>query len=277
MEFKVMIPVDFSPVSVKAMELVAQLAEKAAIEAHLVHVIQVNEAEWAGNAEASDTLDQEGLQHQIQQASQQLEKLQESLSYPSQGRVLFGGLTTGLINYAAAYKPDLILMGTRGADGLLEKISGSEAQQIVRHAQVPVITVHEYASLTPLKNLLWVADFGAEQHTNKNTLLPLLQKLFGAKLHLLRIVKPADEAQAEAILKQMKDFAVQHDLENYELHLHRDYKVPQGVRHFNQATEMDLVIIGTHGRNSISQLFYGSIAETLVNHCIRPLITYHLK
>jgi nucleotide-binding universal stress UspA family protein len=39
---------------------------------------------------------------------------------------------------------------------------------------------------------------------------------------------------------------------------------------------MDLVCVGTHAHKGISQLFYGSIAETLVNRCIRPLLTYHI-
>ena len=243
-----------------------------------MHVIQVNEADWAGSAEASDTLDLPALQARVQQAENQFAELQQQLPYPTQSRVLFGGLTTGLLNYAAAFSPDLILMGTRGADGLLEKISGSEAQQIVRHAQAPVITVHQHASLSTIKNLLWVADFKAElpAPAEQKTLLAI-QKLFDAKLHLLRILSPGGSAREEDALQNMQDFATKHQLQNYDLHLHHDAKVPHGVREFNQASDMDLVMIGTHSRNSISQLFFGSIAETLVNHCIRPLLTYHLK
>ena len=75
----------------------------------------------------------------------------------------------------------------------------------------------------------------------------------------------------------MKHFAENWHLQQYELHLRRDYKVPAGVRNFNRETEMDLVVIGTYARKGIAQVFYGSIAETLVNYCVRPLLTYHLK
>lgn len=41
--------------------------------------------------------------------------------------------------------------------------------------------------------------------------------------------------------------------------------------------QVDLVVVGTHARKGLSHLFYGSVAETLVNNCIRPLVTYHLN
>ncbi len=105
----------------------------------------------------------------------------------------------------------------------------------------------------------------------------MLQQLFQAKLHLLQIVDKEDEERAQQLKHNMQIFAEHLHLQNFELHLHHNYKVPAGVRNFNEISAMDLVLIGTYGRKGISHLFYGSIAESLVNHCIRPLMTYHLN
>jgi hypothetical protein len=75
----------------------------------------------------------------------------------------------------------------------------------------------------------------------------------------------------------MQHFAQTLGLQNYELHLKHDYQVPHGVRSFNQETEMDLVVIGTHSRSGFSKIFFGSVSETLINSCISPLLTYHIK
>lgn len=278
MKLKVMIPVDFTPVSEKALEILAFLMDKTPIETHLVHVIQVNEADWAGSNEASETLDHKALKIREQQAAEKLEALKLHVDFKFSSAILYGGLTTELCRYAQTNRMDLILMGTKGATGLLEKISGSEAQQLVRHTEIPVITIHEFASITPIRQVLWVADFKETQHPNPaiDTVLKL-QHLFGTKIHLLQILKQEDEELEATIRENMQHFAQTLGLQNYELHLKHDYQVPHGVRSFNQETEMDLVVIGTHSRSGFSKIFFGSVAETLINRCIRPLLTYHIK
>ncbi|TPE46227.1 universal stress protein [Pontibacter mangrovi] len=274
----IMVPVDFTPVSYKALEFLGLLMQKTPVNVHLVHVVQVNTAEWAGGTEESETLDRNEIRELDEKAARQFEALRQQVSFNFTTDILHGGLTTTLAKYADHHKIDLVLMGTEGADGWYERISGSEAQHVVRYTHVPVITVHQHASLTPIQNILWVADFEAEkQPQNSVDTIKALQQLFGAKLHLLQIVGKEDEAHISRIQAGMRRFAEELQLQNYELHLHRDYKVPAGVRNFNQATDMDLVLIGTHARKGFGHIFYGSVAETLVNHCIRPLLTYHLK
>ncbi|WP_018477741.1 universal stress protein [Pontibacter roseus] len=274
----IMVPVDFTPVSYRAIEFLAFLMDKTPINTHLVHVIEVNSAEWAGSVDASETVNKGELKQKQQLAEQKFAELKQHVDFSFTSEVLFGGLTTVLADYANNKSIDLVIMGTDGADGWLEKVSGSEAQHVVRYTNIPVITVHKNAAITPIQNLLWVADFEAEKQPEQSVAtIKMLQQLFDARLHLLQIVNKEDENRLNQLKGKMQDFAEQLNLQNYELHLHHNYKVPAGVRSFNEVSEMDLVLIGTHGRKGISHLFYGSVAETLVNHCIRPLMTYHLN
>ncbi|GAB2536923.1 universal stress protein [Rufibacter soli] len=277
-QLRVMVPVDFSPVSLKALEFLGFLMDQMPIETHLIHVIQVNQADWAGNNEASETLDHAQMRTLEQTAEDRFAQLRQQVDFKFTPHVLYGGLTTTLANFANLQQVDLVIMGTQGADGWHEKLSGSEAQHVVRYTEVPVITIHQNASITPIHNILWVADFAQEKQPKRSvSLLKVLQIIFGAKIHLLQILQKENAQQEESLKEDMQHFADNLQLQNYELHFHRDFKVPAGVRNFNQESEMDLVVIGTHARKGVSHLFYGSIAETLVKHCIRPLLTYHLK
>ncbi|TXK45851.1 universal stress protein [Pontibacter qinzhouensis] len=277
-KLNVMVPVDFTPVSYRAIEFLAFLMDKTPINTHLVHVIEVNSAEWAGSIAASDTLNKAELTQAAQLAEQKFATLKQHVDFSFAKEVVFGGLTTSLATYADRHRIDLIIMGTAGADGWLEKVSGSEAQHVVRFTDIPVVTIHKDAAISPIENLLWVADFEAEKQPEQSiATIKMLQQLFNAKLHLLQIINEEDEGRAQQLKGKMQRFAEQLGLQHYELHLHHNYKVPAGVRNFNEVSAMDLVLIGTHGRKGISHLFYGSIAETLVNHCIRPLMTYHLN
>lgn len=273
----IMVPVDFTPVSYRAIEFLAFLMDKTPVNTHLVHVIEVNAAEWGGSVEASETLNKTELKHKQQLAEQKFAELKQHLDFSFTSEILFGRLTTTLADYANKQQTDLVIMGTDGAEGWLEKVSGSEAQHVVRYTNIPVITIHKHAAISPIQNLLWVADFEAEKQPEQSVAtIKFLQQLFNAKLHLLQIVDKDDESRLNQLKGKMQDFVEQLNLQNVELHLHHNYKVPAGVRNFNEVSAMDLVLIGTHGRKGINHLFYGSIAETLVNHCIRPLMTYHL-
>jgi nucleotide-binding universal stress UspA family protein len=274
----IMVPVDFTPVAYKALQFLNLLLEKAPLNLHLVHVIQVNAAEWAGTTDSSESIDRAQVHAQEQRAQQQFDELRKQADIDFSSAVIYGGLTTSLTKYAEQQQIDLIIMGTEGADGWFERISGSEAQHVVRHTHIPVITIQKDASITPIHNILWVADFSAEKQPEQSVnTIKTLQQLFGAQLHLLQIIEKSDAPKLDSINANMQRFAEELQLQNYELHFKSDDKVPAGVRNFNQESEMDLVLIGTHGRKGFSHIFYGSIAETLVNHCIRPLLTYHLN
>ena len=72
----------------------------------------------------------------------------------------------------------------------------------------------------------------------------------------------------------MGEFALANHITNLEMHVLNDSDVENGVIHFNQMQEMDIVCIGTHGKGG---LFHHSATEKLINHLFKPIISYHIK
>jgi nucleotide-binding universal stress UspA family protein len=72
----------------------------------------------------------------------------------------------------------------------------------------------------------------------------------------------------------MKKFAELNDISNYECHLVNDKDVENGIAHFNQLKNMDIVCIGTHGKGG---MFHHSATEKLINHLFKPIISFHLN
>jgi nucleotide-binding universal stress UspA family protein len=82
-------------------------------------------------------------------------------------------------------------------------------------------------------------------------------------------------AKEKALVEsQMKDFADLNGITNFECHLVHDKDVENGVVHFNQQNNMDIICIGTHGRGGF---FHHSATEKLINHMFKPIISFHLK
>jgi len=162
-------------------------------------------------------------------------------------------------------------MGTKGASGVLELISATEAQMIVRRSSVPVLSLMCDRSDLEIKNVLIVHDF-AENGDQSLHLLHRILAAFGAKVHLLQVARK--RTKDEDVLENMKTFASANGLADYETHILKDSDVERGVVHFNQMHDIDIVCIGTHGKGG---LFHSSTTEKLVKHLFKPIISFHLK
>ncbi|MES2873825.1 MAG: universal stress protein [Bacteroidota bacterium] len=270
----ILIPTDFSKVSEQAFLMTELLSRKIPVKVYLLHVIEANSSVISENL--NDVSDKLTIEKKEQEALKQFDALYKA------GRIFDPLLKTGLlieqIHFASLdIGVDLVIMGTNGASGFMEKVSGSEAQHVVRHLDVPVITLRSATSITDLENILLVADF---EYFGKGIQIDLIRQIaeaFGSTIHLLQILKEEDEAYADQIEAQMKFFAEEHQLKYFKIHLYRDHKVTDGVKNFNRESEMDLVCIRTNGRKGLSHLLFGSIAERLVNHCQKPLFTFKLR
>lgn len=268
----ILIPTDFSEVSYLAIEMAQVLERKLPIQIHMLHVLEVNDSD-SDYLEGSSNIE---LEKKKSEALNKLEEL-KSRGVKFEAHIRVGKLTDQINLTTDELATHIVLMGTKGSEGFMEMISGSEAQHVARHLQVPVLTLRPGTPMLELKNILLVADF---ELFGKGIQIETIKKLargFDSTIHLLQILMEGAEKYADEIKAQMDFFAIEHQLEKYETHLYRDSKVTDGVKNFNREAEMDLVCIRTNGRKGINHLLFGSIAERLVNHCIKPLLTFQLK
>ena len=63
---------------------------------------------------------------------------------------------------------------------------------------------------------------------------------------------------------------------NYSLHIYNDVNVENGVLNFANHVNADLIGMSTHGRKGLAHFFNGSISEDLVNHAVRPVVTFKI-
>lgn len=268
MPLKILIPVDFSPASEKAGRVAELIRQQQETELFLLHVISSN-----GHVEDQDE-GEELFGTNFLSVRKKFEVLRRGFDFNYEIRP--GRITNTIKDYCDEIGADLIIMGTKGASGLTELISGSEAQHVARHSRVPVITVHDQSMTAKLENILLLSDF---ENDGFHPDLELLKKLTAgkARFHLLHILKQDELAKIAEIEDHMEKFAFENQIQNFNLHIRQEDKVDEGVYQFTSEHEMDLVCIGTHARKGLGHLLFGSIAEKLINHCPKPVFTYHLK
>lgn len=76
--------------------------------------------------------------------------------------------------------------------------------------------------------------------------------------------------------KTINDFIDKFNITNYETHIYNDTNIEKGIINFSNKISADIIGMCTHGRTGFAHFFNGSISEGLVNHTIRPVITFKI-
>jgi nucleotide-binding universal stress UspA family protein len=275
-KLKVLIPTDFSVQAEFAYLLVKKLEEKIAMEIHFLYVMDVPDTVFmnaAGQIETCGDIDSGYVNSQRDIAERKLANLKNIYDSRIQTHLELGKVTSSIVSFAEKNHFDLIAMGTKGSWGIKEKLSGSETQMVARNSKIPLLSLMCDRSQLNIDNILMVHDFSNAETEN----LQFLQKFinaFNPKIHFLQIVNSADENLW--LLSQMDVFANKNNWKNYEKHILNDSDIENGVIHFNQMHEMDLLCIGTHGRKGLNSILHPSATEKLINHLFKPIISFHL-
>lgn len=273
---KILIPTDFSVQAEFAYLMVKKLEEKTPIDIHFVHVLAVPDTvtmDVNGNIQTCGEIDVKYVVKQKEIAERKLTNLKTLYGDNINTHLVLGKITDAILHFSETNQFDLVVMGTKGAWGLKEKLSGSETQFIARKSKTPVLSLMCDRSDLNIHNILLVHNFN---HPAKEDLqlMHKLIKTFNTKFHLLQITSGKVDAEKASVEANMKMFAELNNLTNYECHLINDKDVEKGVVHFNQMNNMDIVCIGTHGKGG---LFHHSATEKLINHLFKPIISFHIN
>jgi len=137
----ILVPSDFSECSDEAVRYGLELARRFDAQLHLLHVVQDPVTQpWA--AEGFSVPLFEVVDQWQRQAEERLTAVVPEEDKP---RVTIVSVVATpyaeILDYAAAHKVDLIVMGTHGRGGVTHMLLGSIAERVVRRAPCPVLTV----------------------------------------------------------------------------------------------------------------------------------------
>ena len=144
---KIVVAIDFSEHSRRALVEAIGLAKKFDAELHLIHCFQIYPI---GAAAPYDVMLPPDLGRTIEEAARgQLSEWRSEASAQkvrAQMHLSANVAAEGIAELAKALGADLIVMGTRGLSGLKHVLLGSVAERTIRLAPCPVLTVKHGAT-----------------------------------------------------------------------------------------------------------------------------------
>jgi nucleotide-binding universal stress UspA family protein len=280
---KILVPTDFSDHAEYALKVAAQIARKNNGEIYLLHMLELpSHISDDGIGESKAVGTSADVPEVMFFMEKTRERFQDIVNKPYlEGisiveAIQFDRAFDGIIKHSKKEGIDLIVMGSHGASGFHEMFIGSNTEKVVRTSDVPVLVIKKEEGEFNPHNFIFASDFSDEIKKPFAKAVEFANS-FNTNLHLVFINTPNDFKPTHVAQKTIADFAAKFDIKNgYTSHVYNDINIEKGVLHFANSVNADLIGMCTHGRKGLAHFFNGSISEDLVNHAVRPVITFKI-
>jgi nucleotide-binding universal stress UspA family protein len=278
----ILVPTDFSPTAQAAVDVAVDMAKKVSAKLILLHVIETpGSASFNVEGQAASAQDWDNKMFTmklIEIGRTKLARLADQVAGKGVtfiSKLRLGDPFHGIQSIITEQKVDLIIMGTKGSSGFKEVVVGSNTEKVVRRATCPVLSVPSKQNNCDFKNIVYATAI----HGDQSKMLDLVkntQSNFGSTVHVVRVNTPGLFEPDHLTIKAMKTFANRSGLKNYTLNTYNDLTEESGIIGFTDSIDADLIIMATHTRTALGHLLSSSVAEGVVNHSAKPVLTYRL-
>lgn len=276
---------DFSAAADRALERAVQIAKAHSARLELVHTFDAAPVmpAWGdpgGGAWIGEKMFMDGVRDQLERTRA---RLAADHDIEVNASLEVGPAHRQIARHAAASNADLVVIGASGSSGLVQRLLGSTAQNVVRSSHVPVLVVRLPGD-TPYSNTVAATDFSDDAMAAAQLALQLAP---GGKLHVVHTFESVfDNALAretmqpneltrmqgqdrDHALEQLRTIRQQLATANPEATLTtvvRDGDPDQQLDAFVGEVNAELLALGAHGKTRWEAGLLGSTTQHAVSH-----------
>ncbi|MDG1276727.1 MAG: universal stress protein [Algoriphagus sp.] len=263
---KILVPIDFSQDSLKALEFALGLGRGKKTEILLVHIIEVVYDFASQAAIALDTMHKD--------AESMMNKLIKDYSSDEVHLIKIikeGTASISLARIAEEKNVDLIVMGTKGASGVKKILIGSTTVNLIKESNIPILVVPEKSRIEQILNLTLALEFSDHE-------IPLIQKSIGLSkewdlpLNFLHIQKTPNFKDKLAAIGLKNYIETTYDKKNTKVNTINSDTLSEGIETFLSINEETILIMCHQHKNFWKQMIEGSQSINMAYHIHIPLL-----
>jgi len=288
---RVLVPTDFSPCADQALVHAAFLARAHDAALTLAHIIPVAPGYPMAGVKEEVTENAGEIRNRLYDLAKEhdLDDLDIDL------RVERGtdGVGAGVLAVADEVNADLITLGTHGRQGVRRLFVGSEAEEVIRGSDRPVLAVRQQdPAVEPASIGRLLVPVDLSEHSSRALDHAVeLARHYHADLHLLHVVQPGPNYDLPGVyqgalppqtdivdaLTENAHTELDDLIDRAALPAERLYK---DIRHGNPPAEIldaageedvDMIVLASHGRSGLERFLMGSVAEKVIRAAPVPV------
>ena len=300
---KIVVPVDFSVHSRRALDEASGLARKYGAELHLMHCYPLMPTLDLYGVQIPPALDLEVRRAARRRMAEWRDSV-HAAGVAAEQHLSANPPSEEILRLSGKIGADLIVIGTRGLSGLQRWLLGSVAERTVRMAPCPVLTVSandagdgatpdantggKEIGVKEIQKILLAVDFSDCSQRAFDEAIGLA-KDFGAELHLLhcyqlhrRMVAPYGIEIPESLehdvrmaaLRRLSDWREKASAHAIPVREHICARSPSdGIPAVAARIGAELIVMGTRGLTGFKHVLLGSVAEQTIRVAPCPVLT----
>ncbi len=271
----ILVPTDFSTYADNALQYAAGLAKQTGAEIHVVHAFDRTQLiPFTSGMFVPKEIQavEEGAMQALKTSAAGIQ--QSNIRCEPVNRE--GSAVSVILHVIEEIKPDLVVMGTRGAAGLKELMLGSTSQNVMERAGCPVLVVPENAVYRPIRKITYATDY----HASELPVLPQLNavaRLLAASVTILH----GSENETRRTLEE----ATMNDFRNRVLNQHPDTawnftlafgkNILEILEHYIHTESPDLLSISMQHKSLAEKITGQSLTKKMLFHAHLPILAIH--
>ncbi len=263
---QIIVPTDFSKGAWSALLYAAKLAE--AMEIREILVLNSYYAPHSGAATlvSIDRIMQKDSEDGLNALMIKVRESGLSAKFNFRGKSIHASLLDAINSEITDYTENMVVMGSMGESGTIEKIFGSNASEVASRAQCPVVIVPPNAGFAPKKNVVLASDYDEISDQNMKVLQVIKNTHPSAKLEVVHVVK-----DTESITGPVAKEISQEDLPHEVVEITGN-EVSVALQDYMSSSQADLLIMIKQDSGFLGNLFHTSITKKIALLASIPLL-----
>jgi nucleotide-binding universal stress UspA family protein len=183
----------------------------------------------------------------------------------------FGSLIDVVRQEIADYLPDLIVMGCRGETALENFLLGSNAYEVIKNIDAPILVVPKHAKFKKPDKIVFATDLNDIKVDEVVEPLRDLAHQFHAALLFVNVLEDEYVNRLDAEEKIASHFPGI----DLSFNFIEGDNISKGINKFMDENEADIVTMIRHNVSFFDRLFHPSITKQMVLHPDHPMLILH--
>lgn len=279
---RILVPVDFTDKSHRALNIACQVAKKIGSEVYIMHVVKAALSVYLdelGEYKSKTSSGQQFLDDVLAMNEAKMRRLIEK--FESHGVTIHSKLKVHntpneIARLVAEEAFDLTVVGNYEHDRFDEVFRKTHPEKIAALAKNPVLTVNNESEDFHISRILIPTNLTDDYSASMPDLVRFA-KVFEASIQFVCVVTPAHFKTTMQISKLKREFMAKHNLENEVVKVFNAKSVNKGILYAADYYKSDMIGLFSHHKENIKNLLVGNITEYLITKSDIPVLTFNLS
>lgn len=279
---RILVPVDFTEKSHRALEIACHLAKKLGSEVYIMHVVKAALSVYLdeiGDYKSKAPAGQQFLDEVLAINESKMRKLIDK--FDSHGVTIHSKLKVHstpneIARLVAEEAFDLTVVGNYEHERFDEVFKRTHPEKIAALAKNPVLTVNNATADFKVSNILVPTNL-IDNYSVSTAQLLNFAKTFNAEVNFVFINTQANFKTTLQVEKMTSEFKQLNGLKDHKVTVFNAKSLKRGILYAADYYESDMIGLFSHHRGNIKNLLVGNITEYLITKSDIPVLTYNLS